>query len=106
MGVNIKLAISGAILTLEYVAEKMDVSKAAVSKWQKTGKIGTHHIPGLAKLTNKPIEYFFQDGSGPEKTQTKPSFESLLSEHSDDAEFLEQILLDVLTAKLRANSKS
>lgn len=56
---KISIAISDSGKTKERIAEMVDVSKAAVTKWCNTGKIATHNLSQLAKVTSKPIAWFF-----------------------------------------------
>ena len=103
---RIKAAIRESSRTQEAIAEELGVSKAAVSKWVRLGRIELHHLYGLAIATSKPPEWFFPQYKNSKESQSGGTLESLLNERLDDSEFLESALLTVLKAKQRAARRS
>ncbi len=103
---RIKQAIIESGRTQDAVAEEIGVSKAAVSKWIRFGRIELHHLYSLAIATGKPPEYFFPGHKDKQGVQSMGSLEELLRSRLDDDEFLEGALLTVLKARQRASRKS
>lgn len=103
---RIKRAIIESGRTQDAIAEELDVSKAAVSKWIRTGRIDLHHLHGLSRATGKPPEFFFPGHKDKRGSQSPGSMEELVKSRIDDVEFLEGALLTVLKAKQRAARKS
>lgn len=103
---RIKRAIVECGRTQDAVAEEIGVSKAAVSKWIRFGRIELHHLYSLAIATGKPPEYFFPGHKDKRDAQSGGSLGELLRSRLDDDEFLEGALLTVLKARQRAARKS
>lgn len=40
------------------LASECGVTKQAITGWKKTGRIAKKHLPTVAALTHKPVEYF------------------------------------------------
>ncbi|MFD2754267.1 helix-turn-helix domain-containing protein [Comamonas terrae] len=68
------------------IADACGVSKQAVQGWKKTGRIDKKHLPKLAQVTGKPLEWWLSI-DGPQElleAQTqKPSEEALVDAFSD-----------------------
>lgn len=45
-------------VTAAALAKACGVTDQAVNGWRKTGRIAKRHIPKIAELTGKPLEYF------------------------------------------------
>jgi len=46
------------------LADACDVTAQAVNGWRKTGRLAKRHIPKIAALTGKTLEYFLGDEPG------------------------------------------
>jgi len=58
IGTRIKNLRKGLNYSQEYIAEQLDVSRQAVSKWEKDlSSPSTDNIIQLAKLLNSTVEY-------------------------------------------------
>lgn len=102
---RIKRSIQEAGLTYEAVADAVDVSKAAVSKWTNTGKIKMANLCELADLVERPLAWYFPGYDVSESDalagRDVAALRELLSAAADmgDSEFLEDVLFEVLSAK-------
>lgn len=62
VGQRIRSARQARSMTQEFVAEKLEVSRQAVSKWEKDVSLpGTAHLLALARLLNVPPEQLLPD---------------------------------------------
>ena len=92
--------------TLESVARALGVSKAAVSKWRKTGQISTFKLYQFAMLSGRRMEWFYGlSDVSQSATDDQAKIRELLEHHADDPEFLESALMRVLEAR-RKSSKT
>lgn len=96
---RIKRAIRDAGKNYDKVAEDLGVSKTAVSKWTSKGQIQIANLWNLARVTNKPMAWFFPgyDEADPSADQDADGLRSVLE--SGDSDLLESVLLDVLEAR-------
>lgn len=51
-------------VTSAALAEACGVTPQAVNGWRKTGRIAKRHLPKVAELTEKPLEYFLGETPG------------------------------------------
>lgn len=103
MAARIKQAMSDHPLNAEKLAEAVGVSKAAASKWPRTGNISHYRLRRLSQVTGRPVGWFYP---GFEEGDQESSMESLLESASADTEVLEEILFRALAARRRSsNSK-
>ena len=101
MASRIELVMREYPLSGERFAEAMGLTKAAASKWSKTGKITHHNLYKLARLTKRPIGWFYPDFDSPEESR---SMRGVLEAGAGDASLLEEALLEVLLARKRASN--
>lgn len=100
MASRIQAAIDEQTLKGENLAEAMGVSKAAISKWSKEGKITHANLYRLSRLTSKPIAWFYP---GYVSAEESAGARIIVESAAGDSEVLEQMLLDVLNARKRAS---
>jgi len=101
MADRIKIAMDECPLKGERFAEAVGVSKAAASKWSKTGHISHYRLLRMAEVTKRPIGWFYP---GFERPEIEGSLSELLSSTNDPV-FLEEALLEVLEARKRASRR-
>ena len=104
---RIRAAMDASPKTQDEIAEEIGVSKAAVSKWARTGSLELHNLYALALATTKPPGWFFpgfraEEGSSDAATR----LDQILDDDSADSDFLESALLSILMAKQRASNSS
>lgn len=63
MAIKLKEAISIAKVTQTQVATACGVTKQAVQGWVKTGRFDKKHLPTLAAITGKPLEWWLDIAS-------------------------------------------
>lgn len=101
MAARIKIAMDECPLNGEAFAEAVGVSKAAASKWSKSGKISHIRLFKLAHVTDKPLAWFYP---GFEEGDEEPSMEAMLESQLGNSEFLEAALFKVLSARRNSSS--
>ncbi|MCK4121368.1 helix-turn-helix domain-containing protein [Ralstonia pseudosolanacearum] len=62
---RISQAIDEAKLTAAEIAAECGVTPQAVNGWKRTGRIGKGHLPKLAELTGKSLEWFLGSDEQP-----------------------------------------
>lgn len=57
------------------IAQHCEVSKQAVQSWKNTGRIDKRHLPALAEVTGKPLEWWLDmtPEALPEQTDSLPA---------------------------------
>lgn len=50
-----------------YLAEQCGVTKQAVHGWRKHGRIAKRHLQAIARITEKPLEFFLEPERGESK---------------------------------------
>lgn len=103
MAARIGIAMDECPLKGEKFAEAVGVSKAAASKWSKTGSISHLSLLELSRVTKKPLAWFYPDY---ESVDEQASLDSMLEEESGNPEFLELALLKVLEARRKLSNSA
>jgi transcriptional regulator with XRE-family HTH domain len=88
LGRRIKKALEDAGVTGADLAAACRVSPQAVSGWKRTGRVHKSHIPILANLTGKSVEYFLSENVPAKNHQTNPTRPWLVEEVMDEQSFL------------------
>ena len=71
-GEKLKKARKGACLTQEQLAEKLMVSRQAITKWESNkGMPDIENLKGISKLLNVSVDYLLDDGRLLDKTVIK-----------------------------------
>lgn len=98
---RIKQALQDAGMTYESAGEHVGVSKPAVGKWTKTGRIELANLYRLATVTGKPIQFFFPENDGPPSGQELRDLRADidLARSSGNGDLLDGLLLEILEAK-------
>lgn len=97
---RIRQAISEHPMTAEALAEKLQLSKAAVSKWARDGKIQHHNLYALASLTGRPVGWFYPPTESGSLSDTVETLDAMTEAEVDEA----MALLRALLEKNRASS--
>lgn len=66
------------------IAEACGVSKQAVQGWKKTGRIDKKHLPKLAQVSGKPLEWWLSIDGSDQGGLKKASGEDQLSDSFND----------------------
>jgi transcriptional regulator with XRE-family HTH domain len=56
-------------VTSAAMATECRVTPQAVNGWRSTGRIAKKHLPKIAKLTGRPLEYFLEEEPAPAPAQ-------------------------------------
>lgn len=98
---KIKTALRESSLTYEAAGERVGVSKPAVGKWTRSGKIELANLYRLAQATGKPIGWFFPgyDESAPPDGGPALREDIARARASGNADLLDDLLLQILEAK-------
>jgi transcriptional regulator with XRE-family HTH domain len=90
IGVRLKKAmeeaepqVSGADL-----AHACKVSPQAVSGWRRTGRFSKRHLPTIARLTGRPVEYFISETIPARSNHVSPTKPWLYEKVIDEEKFL------------------
>lgn len=76
LGEKLKMARKSAGLTQEQLAEKLMVSRQAVTKWESNkGMPDIENIRGISKLLNVSIDYLLDDGSSMDKSTIREAID-------------------------------
>lgn len=87
--------------TQDAIAEEVGVSKAALSKWKRTGQITVTNLYRLAVVVEKPLPWFFPEWVDTETEQDASGLLSTLQkiQAAGDTQALEDLLFEVLAAR-------
>lgn len=106
MAAKLAEALSNPPLTHVYVAKECGVTKQAVQGWLRTGRFDKRHLPTLARITKRPLEWWLAVEGQENSSSPEDRIIGVLREASMVASPRSAAVIEKLTTLAKANALS